>query len=124
MTKYRIERIYESTASDDSYRVLVDRLWPRGISKERAALNEWNKEIAPTDELRKWFNHDPEKFPEFSRRYMKELDNNPAAAEAKNNWNKQSAVTLLYGAKDAEHNQAIVLKKWLEDWSIARRTLA
>ena len=124
MTKYKIERIYEPTASDDSYRVLVDRLWPRGISKERAALNEWNKEIAPTDELRKWFNHDPEKFPEFSRRYMKELDNNPAAAEAKNNWNKQSAVTLLYGAKDAEHNQAIVLKKWLEDWSIARRMLA
>ena len=124
MTRYKIERIYESTASDDSYRVLVDRLWPRGISKERAALNEWNKEIAPTDELRKWFNHDPEKFPEFSRRYMKELDNNPAAAEAKNNWNKQSAVTLLYGAKDAEHNQAIVLKKWLEDWSIARRMLA
>ena len=124
MTRYKIERIYESTASDDSYRVLVDRLWPRGISKERAALDEWNKEIAPTDELRKWFNHDPEKFPEFSRRYMKELDNNPAAAEAKNNWNKQSAVTLLYGAKDAEHNQAIVLKKWLEDWSIARRMLA
>ena len=115
MTKYKIERIYESTASDDSYRVLVDRLWPRGISKERAALDEWNKEIAPTDELRKWFNHDSEKFPEFSRRYMKELDNNPAAAEAKNNWGEQSAVTLLYGAKDAEHNQAIVLKKWLED---------
>ena len=115
MTKYKIERIYESTALDGSYRVLVDRLWPRGISKERAALDEWNKEIAPTDELRKWFNHDPEKFPEFSRRYMKELDNNPAAAEAKNNWNKQSAVTLLYGAKDTEHNQAVVLKKWLED---------
>ena len=115
MTRYKIERIYESTASDDSYRVLVDRLWPRGISKERAALDEWNKEIAPTDELRKWFNHDPEKFPEFSRRYMKELDNNPVAAEAKNNWSKHSAVTLLYGAKDTEHNQAIVLKKWLED---------
>ena len=124
MTKYKIERIYESTASDDSYRVLVDRLWPRGISKERAALDEWDKEIAPTDELRKWFNHDPEKFPEFSRRYMKELDNNSAAAEAKNNWSKQSAVTLLYGAKDTEHNQAIVLKKWLEDQSIARRILA
>ena len=115
MTKYKIERIYESTASDNSYRVLVDRLWPRGISKERAALDEWNKEIAPTDELRKWFNHDTEKFLEFSRRYMKELDNNPAAAEAKNNWGKQSAATLLYGAKDTEHNQAIVLKKWLED---------
>ena len=115
MTKYKIERIYESTTSDDSYRVLVDRLWPRGISKERAALDEWNKEIAPTDELRKWFNHDPEKFPEFSRRYVKELDNNPAASEAKNNWNEQSAVILLYGAKDTEHNQAIVLKKWLED---------
>ena len=115
MTKYKIERIYESIASDNSYRVLIDRLWPRGISKERAALDEWNKEIAPTDELRKWFNHEPEKFLEFSRRYVKELDNNPAAAEAKNSWNKQSAVTLLYGAKDTEHNQAIVLKKWLED---------
>lgn len=115
MTRYKIERIYGSTASDNSYRVLVDRLWPRGISKERAALDEWNKEIAPTDELRKWFNHEPEKFLEFSRRYVKELDNNPAAAEAKNNWNEQSAVTLLYGAKDTEHNQAIVLKKWLED---------
>ena len=120
MTKYKIERIYESTASDDSYRVLVDRLWPRGISKERAALDEGNKEIALESlmfqiELRKWFNHDPEKFPEFSRRYVKELDNNPAAAEAKNNWDEQSAVTLLYGAKDTEHNQAIVLKKWLED---------
>ena len=115
MTRYKIERIYESTAPDDSYRVLVDRLWSRGISKERAALDEWNKEIAPTDELRKWFNHDPEKFPEFSCRYMKELDNNPTAAEAKNNWSKQSTVTLLYGAKDTEHNQAVVLKKWLED---------
>ena len=78
--------------------------WTSGIKRLPRPMNYANG-----------FNHDPEKFPEFSRRYMKELDNNPAAAEAKNNWNEQSAVTLLYGAKDVEHNQAIVLKKWLED---------
>ena len=114
MTVYKIKRIYESPESDDGYRVLVDRLWPRGISKERAALDEWAKEIAPTNELRQWFNHDPEKFTEFSERYRKELDENPAAIKARNDWTNHPIVTLLYSAKDAEFNQAVVLKQWLE----------
>ena len=77
MTVYKIKRIYESPESDDGYRVLVDRLWPRGISKERAALDEWAKDIAPTNELRQWFGHDPEKFAEFASRYTEELDAKP-----------------------------------------------
>ncbi len=114
MTVYKIKRIYESPESDDGYRVLVDRLWPRGISKERAALDERAKEIAPTNELRQWFNHDPEKFTEFSERYVKELGGNPAAIKARNDWTNHPTVTLLYSAKDAEFNQAVVLKQWLE----------
>ncbi len=114
MTVYKIKRIYESPESDDGYRVLVDRLWPRGISKERAALDEWAKEIAPTNELRQWFNHDPEKFTEFSERYRKELDENPAVIKARNDWTNHPTVTLLYSAKDVEFNQAVVLKQWLE----------
>ena len=114
MTVYKIKRIYESPESDDGYRVLVDRLWPRGISKERAALDEWAKEIAPTNELRQWFNHDPEKFTEFSEHYTKELDENPSAIKARNDWPNYPIVTLLYSAKDAEFNQAVVLKQWLE----------
>lgn len=114
MTIYKIKRIYESPESDDGYRVLVDRLWPRGISKKRGALDEWAKEIAPTNELRQWFNHDPEKFTEFSERYTKELDENPAAIKARNDWPNYPIVTLLYSAKDAEFNQAVVLKQWLE----------
>ena len=115
MTVYKIKRIYESPESDDGYRVLVDRLWPRGISKERAALDERAKEIAPTNELRQWFNHDPESFTEFSERYTKELDENPAAIKARNDWPNRPAVTLLYSAKDVEFNQAVVLKQWLEN---------
>ena len=118
MTVYKIKRIYESPESDDGYRVLVDRLWPRGISKERAALDEWAKEIAPTNELRQWFNPDPEKFTEFSERYTKELDENPAAIKARDDWTSHPIVTLLYSAKDAEFNQAVVLKQWLEGYFI------
>ena len=114
MTVYKIKRIYESPESDDGYRVLVDRLWPRGISKERAALDEWAKEIAPTNELRQRFNHNPEKFTEFSERYRKELDENSAAIKARNDWPNHPIVTLLYSAKDADFNQAVVLKQWLE----------
>ncbi|TWP28617.1 DUF488 domain-containing protein [TM7 phylum sp. oral taxon 348] len=114
MTVYKIKRIYESPTSDDGYRVLVDRLWPRGISKEWAALDEWAKEIAPANELRQWFNHDPEKFTEFSERYRKELDENTAAIKARNDWTNHPTVTLLYSAKDVEFNQAVVLKQWLE----------
>ena len=114
MTVYKIKRIYESPTSDDGYRVLVDRLWPRGISKERAQLDEWAKDIAPTNELRQWFGHDLENFAEFASRYTEELDANFVAATFKQQWQKYPVVTLLYSAKDIEHNQAVVLQQWLE----------
>ena len=114
MTVYKIKRIYESPESDDGYRVLVDRLWPRGISKERAALDEWAKDIAPTNELRQWFGHDPEKFAEFVSRYTEELDANSVAVTLTQQWQEHPVVTLLYSAKDIEHNQAAVLQQWLE----------
>lgn len=109
----QIKRVYESPSSQDGYRVLVDRLWPRGVSKEEAAVDLWLKEIGPTNELREWFNHDPEKFQEFSRRYKKELQSNQAVDELKKAIKNNKKVTLLYGAKDQQHNQAVVLQQFL-----------
>lgn len=110
MTKFFIKRVYEEVEKDDGYRVLVDRLWPRGVSKEKAKLDEWAKNIAPSTELRKWFNHDPKKFKEFVKRYKKELENNIEVKEIIKNWKKQKKVTILYGAKDEVHNEAVVLR--------------
>lgn len=105
-----IKRIYESLEDDDSYRILVDRLWPRGISKESAHIDVWMKEVAPSTELRKWFGHDPEKWSEFQKRYTKELtDNKQLLLDIKKLESEHKTVTLLYGAKDTEHNQAQVL---------------
>lgn len=109
-----IKRIYEGPSADDGTRVLVDRLWPRGVSKEKAKLDLWLKEIAPSDELREWFNHKPERFDEFSRKYMAELVDNPAVAILRNLESKSKNVTLLYAAKDPAMNNAIILKKYLE----------
>ena len=113
-----IKRIYEAPADTDGSRILVDRLWPRGIKKENAALTEWVKAIAPTNELRKAFGHNPDLWPDFQGKYKAELDANPDAAafaqkvrEALQNGN----VTLLFGAKDTAHNNAVVLKQWLEE---------
>ncbi len=110
MTKFFIKRVYEEVEKDDGYRVLVDRLWPRGVSKEKAKLDEWAKNIAPSTELRKWFNHDPKKFKEFVKRYKKELENNIEVKEIIKNWKKQKKVIILYGAKDEVHNEAVVLR--------------
>lgn len=109
----KIKRIYDPLSPDDGYRVLVDRLWPRGVSKENAKLDLWLKDVAPSDELRKWFNHDPSKFKEFSDRYHKELDKNPATDELKKLMRQHKKITLLYGARDLRFNQAIVLKEYL-----------
>jgi uncharacterized protein YeaO (DUF488 family) len=109
----RTKRIYDDPSPDDGYRVLVDRLWPRGVSKERAALGEWAKDVAPSDELRTWFHHDVPNWPEFERRYRAELDRNPAAAALRDSLAGHEAVTLLYSAKDEQHNQALVLADWL-----------
>lgn len=112
----KCERIYTNPADLNGYRVLVDRLWPRGISKENAHLDDWNKEVGPTNELRKWFNHEPERFPKFNERYRAELKINPALTEFIAQVEQvlpDQDVILLYGAKDEEHNQAIILKEVL-----------
>lgn len=109
MANIRTKRIYEEAAADDGYRVLVDRLWPRGVSKEKAQLDTWLKEVGPSDELRQWFGHDPAKYIEFKKRYEDELADNPAYAELQEIVAQQPVVTLLYGAHDPEHNQAQVL---------------
>ena len=113
MTQFVTKRIYEPASPDDGYRVLVDRLWPRGVSKERTALDEWAKDIAPSTELRKWFAHDPVKFAEFTERYIDEVGQNSEATAIIATWRTHKKVTLLYGAKDEAHNEAVVLGQYL-----------
>lgn len=112
-----IERIYASEEYPDAYRMLIDRLWPRGVSKDKAHLDEWDKQVAPSADLRKWFGHDPEKFEEFSQRYIAELEANPAAADLIDRVRehlKTSDVVMLFGAKDTVHNQAVVLLDYVK----------
>ena len=108
-----IKRIYDEPSDKDGYRVLVDRIWPRGISKKDASLDEWNKEIAPTTELRKWFDHEEERFKEFSKRYHEELKDKENDLEKLRKIAKKGTLTLLYAAKNPEINQAVVLKEVL-----------
>lgn len=100
---------------DDGKRILVDRLWPRGLTKEKASIDLWLKEIAPSTALRKWFDHDPDKWKEFQKRYRKELRDNKELVSLLKEKIKKGTVTLVYGAKDEKHNEAIVLKEWLGD---------
>ena len=106
----RVKRVYEKAAREDGFRLLVDRLWPRGLTKERAAVQQWMKEIAPSDALRKWFGHEREKWPQFEKRYRKEL---AAKQELLNEIrmleSEHKVVTLLYGRNDEKQNQAVVL---------------
>ena len=113
----QIKRVRDSKAQDDGARILVDRLWPRGVSKEHAALDHWFKELAPTDELRKWFGHDPEKFAKFTEQYREALDEDASGqvAELQRALRDVDKATLLYDAKDEEHNNAAVLLGWLRD---------
>jgi uncharacterized protein YeaO (DUF488 family) len=112
--KIKIKRVYEDVANNDGYRILVDKIWPRGVKKEDAKLDEWNKDLAPSDELRKWFDHDPDKFDEFSERYKKELKDQKKEQERIKEISKDKRICLLYGAKDEKNNQAVVLKEVLE----------
>ncbi len=105
-----IKRVYEVPAKSDGTRILVDRVWPRGITKAEADVHEWLKEVAPSTELRKWFNHDPAKWPEFEAKYEKELKTNAALSELIT-LAKKGKVTLIYSARDEEHNQAVVIAK-------------
>lgn len=113
-TVINIKRIHEPAEKSDGFRILVDRLWPRGIKKEEAEVSEWIKEAGPSTELRKWFNHDPEKWTDFQKKYQSELKENPAVAELLKLVKEHRKVTLVYSAKDEEHNQAVVLKGFLE----------
>lgn len=117
MTKFpiKIKRIYESPLADDGLRILVDRLWPRGITKERASIDYWYKEITPSPELRKWFNHKPEKFIEFSKMYTEELKSQEELLRKIKLLSSKKPITLLYAAKDPKINHAIVLKKVIEE---------
>ena len=109
----RLKRAYDPVSPDDGYRILVERLWPRGLTKEKAALDLWLKEIAPSPELRKWFSHDPPKYKEFKSRYTKELEKHSEVLERIRKESKKETVTLLFSAKDIEHNNATVLKEML-----------
>ncbi len=114
MPALSIKRVYEPGDSKDGYRILVDRLWPRGLKKETAGIDEWFKEVAPSTALRKWFGHDPEKWPEFKAKYLAELKENPAWKDLLDSARSHQTVTLVYGAKDEEHNQAVVLLEHLQ----------
>ncbi|HET7043919.1 MAG TPA: DUF488 domain-containing protein [Gaiellaceae bacterium] len=105
----RLKRAYEPAEPADGYRVLIDRLWPRGVSKEDARLDEWARELAPSTELRRWFGHDPERFDEFRRRYADELTAQEAKLGELHRRAQAGTLTLVYGARDTEHNDAVVL---------------
>lgn len=113
MTEIAIKRVREEPRDDDGQRILVDRLWPRGVSKEDAHLDQRAPDVAPSNDLRKWFHHDPDNWDEFVNRYRAELDENPDAAEFAEQIKQHKKVTLLIDAKDSEHNHALVLREWL-----------
>lgn len=118
MNELKCKRIYETPAETDGFRVLVDKLWPRGMKKENAEIDLWAKEITPSNELRKWFSHIPEKYDEFKKRYRRELSENSASRKFKELCIEKlndNNVTLLYAAKSEKYNHAVVLKDWLEE---------
>ena len=111
-----IKRVYEAPAEGDGYRVLIDRLWPRGLKKEAVAMDVWAKELAPSTALRKWFGHDPALWDEFRQRYAAELAESADVWQALARRSAKEPVTLLYGARDEEHNDAVALKALMERW--------
>ena len=110
----KIKRVYEPSDDEDGMRILVDRLWPRGLTKEKAKVDLWLKDIAPSTELRKWFNHEPAKWEAFQKRYHQELKENKEQLLPLKEALQKGTVTLVYGAKDEVHNDAVVLKEWLQ----------
>jgi uncharacterized protein YeaO (DUF488 family) len=110
----QLKRVYDPPSVEDGYRVLVDRLWPRGLKRETAHLDLWLKDIAPSAELRRWFGHDPARWPKFQARYRKELDAQETLWRELLQRARNDRVTLLYAAKDAQHNNAVALKTYLE----------
>ncbi len=117
MTQFQTKRVYDDAMESDGFRVLVDRVWPRGVSKERARVDRWLQSVAPSGGLRKWFDHDPEKWEEFKRRYFTELDLSPAGLEELIALTRKGLqrVTLVYSARDRQHNQAVALQEYLAE---------
>ncbi len=115
----RLKRAYEPPAPSDGYRVLIDRLWPRGVKRESAHLDEWAKELAPSAPLRRWFGHDPARFAEFRQRYIHELSAQEDKLQALRRRAREKTVTLVYGARDTEHNDAVVLAELLRAETLA-----
>jgi uncharacterized protein YeaO (DUF488 family) len=109
----RLKRVYEAPSSEDGPRILVERLWPRGLTKEKAVVDHWLKEIAPSPDLRKWYGHDVEKWEAFRERYRAELDQNPEGIGALQELVKLGKITFVYAARDEQHNSALVLKEYL-----------
>ena len=114
MHPIHLRRVYDAPAAADGFRVLVDRLWPRGLAKEKLACDLWLKEIAPSPGLRRWFGHVPERWQEFRHRYITELDQQPELVEQLREQARKTPLTLLFAARDETHNQAVVLKDYLE----------
>jgi len=110
----RLKRAYEPLSEDDGTRILVERLWPRGVTKEKAAIDLWLKEIAPSPELRKWYSHDTSRWDEFRKRYRAEIEDNNQVLSALKQRLKEGPVTFVYAARDEEHNSALILKEFLE----------
>lgn len=108
------KRVYDEVSPDDGSRVLVDRLWPRGVRKDEAALDDWVKAVAPSDDLRRWFDHDPQKWDAFCRRYHSELEEKEETVDRLRRMADSGTLTLLYAAKDREHNNAVALKAYLQ----------
>lgn len=123
MGELRIGRIYDPPGPDDGYRVLVDRLWPRGVTRDRAALDAWLKDAAPSPRLRTWWGHDPDRMDEFARRYRAELDDGPAVGELQELLREHRRVTLLYAARDPVVNHAAVLRDHLAELCSDRGTV-
>ena len=110
----KLKRAYEKPSRDDGSRILVERLWPRGLTKERAAVDLWLKEVSPSPELRKWFGHDPARWEQFQKRYWRELEETREAVRLLKHKAKQGTLTLVYAARDEEHNSALALKRFLD----------
>lgn len=115
--KIVLKRIYDRPSPNDGYRVLIDRLWPRGLTKEKASLSAWNKDLAPSTALRTWFHHNPDLWDQFSKKYCAELEQNDFGKEFLKQNKQQEIITLLYAAHDTEHTHALILQKYLQDLS-------
>ena len=114
MAMIKLRRAYEAKACGDGFRILVDRLWPRGLTKDKAGIDEWPKEVSPSTALRQWFSHDPARWREFKKRYFQELEAREEAVSRLAEKARQGTVTFVYGAKDSLHNNAAALKEYIE----------